>query len=131
MVQLPDVKSPSSHCTGWDWRSNATVGFWVSTVKLPHVASVAAGVPSAEIASSTGVVGAPIGVLLSSGAFALVTQLPEDAFLHWGWRLPFLASALLIAVGIFIRTRIDESPDSDFYGSEASVWGRSWKQISF
>jgi metabolite-proton symporter len=55
--------------------------------------------------------GAPIGVLLSSGAFALVTQLPEDAFLHWGWRLPFLASALLIAVGIFIRTRIDESPE--------------------
>ncbi|MDH6594893.1 MHS family shikimate/dehydroshikimate transporter-like MFS transporter [Variovorax sp. TBS-050B] len=55
--------------------------------------------------------GAPIGVLLSSGAFALVTRLPEDAFLSWGWRLPFLASALLIVLGIFIRTRLGESPE--------------------
>ena len=55
--------------------------------------------------------GAPIGVLLSSGAFALVTRLPEDAFLHWGWRLPFLASALLIVLGVFIRSRLGESPE--------------------
>lgn len=55
--------------------------------------------------------GAPIGVLLSSGAFALVTQLPEDAFLSWGWRLPFLASAILVVLGVFIRTRVEESPE--------------------
>ncbi|WP_373696578.1 MFS transporter [Variovorax sp. EBFNA2] len=55
--------------------------------------------------------GAPIGVLLSSGAFALVTQLPEDSFLSWGWRLPFLASAVLIVLGVFIRMKVDESPE--------------------
>lgn len=56
-------------------------------------------------------VGSPLGILLSVGAFALVTRLPEDAFLAWGWRLPFLASAVLIVVGILIRRGIDESPD--------------------
>jgi MFS transporter, MHS family, shikimate and dehydroshikimate transport protein len=55
--------------------------------------------------------GAPIGVLLSSGAFALVTQLPEASFLSWGWRLPFLASAVLIVLGVFIRMKVEESPE--------------------
>lgn len=55
--------------------------------------------------------GAPIGVLLSSGAFALVTQLPEASFLSWGWRLPFLGSAVLIVLGVFIRMKVEESPE--------------------
>lgn len=55
--------------------------------------------------------GAPIGLLLSTGAFAAATQLPEQAFLSWGWRIPFLASAILVAVGIFIRLRVAESPE--------------------
>jgi MFS family permease len=41
----------------------------------------------------------------------LVTRLPEEDFLSWGWRLPFLASAVLIVVGLFIRHGIDESPE--------------------
>ncbi|MNX17397.1 Inner membrane metabolite transport protein YhjE [compost metagenome] len=56
-------------------------------------------------------VGAPLGILLSVGAFALVTRLPEEDFPSWGWRLPFLASAVLIVVGLLIRRGIDESPD--------------------
>jgi len=56
-------------------------------------------------------VGSPLGILLSVGAFALVTRLPEEAFLEWGWRLPFLASAVLIVVGILIRRGIDETPE--------------------
>ncbi|SAI28837.1 transporter [Bordetella ansorpii] len=56
-------------------------------------------------------VGAPLGILLSVGAFALVTRLPEADFLSWGWRLPFLASAVLVLVGFLIRRGIDESPD--------------------
>jgi len=55
--------------------------------------------------------GTPVGLLLSTGAFALATQLPEQDFLSWGWRLPFLASAILVAVGIFIRLRVAESPE--------------------
>jgi len=55
--------------------------------------------------------GAPIGLLLSTSAFAAVTLLPEQHFLTWGWRLPFLASAVLIIVGFYVRRAIDESPE--------------------
>lgn len=57
--------------------------------------------------------GTPVGLLLSSGAFALASTLPESAFMSWGWRLPFLASAILVAVGIFIRLKVAESPEFD------------------
>lgn len=56
--------------------------------------------------------GTPIGLLLSTGAFAATsTMLPEADFLSWGWRLPFLASAILIVVGLFIRLSVAESPE--------------------
>jgi MHS family shikimate/dehydroshikimate transporter-like MFS transporter len=54
--------------------------------------------------------GNPLGRLIATGVFALATRLPEYEFLSWGWRLPFLASAFLIIVGVFIRTRLDETP---------------------
>ena len=54
--------------------------------------------------------GAPAGLLLSTGVFALVSRLPEDAFLRWGWRVPFLASVALVGVGTLIRVRLAESP---------------------
>ena len=56
-------------------------------------------------------VGNPIGRLAATGVFALATQLPETDFLSWGWRVPFLASALLIVVGLVIRFQIDETPE--------------------
>ncbi|SOZ55621.1 putative transporter protein, MFS family [Cupriavidus taiwanensis] len=53
---------------------------------------------------------APIGLLLANGIFALVTwQVSEDAFLSWGWRVPFLLSALLVGVGLYIRSNVRES----------------------
>lgn len=51
------------------------------------------------------------GLLLSSFALALVSALPEEAMLSWGWRLPFLASAVLLLVGLFVRLRVAETPD--------------------
>ena len=54
--------------------------------------------------------GVPIGLLLSTGIFALASQLPNEQFLAWGWRIPFLVSAVLVAVGLFIRLRVTESP---------------------
>lgn len=55
-------------------------------------------------------VAAPIGLLLANGVFALVTWLvSEEAFLSWGWRVPFLSSAILIAVGLYIRMGLAES----------------------
>ncbi|MES1926501.1 MFS transporter [Salinisphaera sp. T31B1] len=55
-------------------------------------------------------IGYSLGVIASIGAFALATALPEEDFLSWGWRLPFLASALLVVVGLFIRLRLHETP---------------------
>ncbi|AMR79714.1 putative transporter protein, MFS family [Cupriavidus phytorum] len=53
---------------------------------------------------------APIGLLLANGIFALVTwQVSEEAFLSWGWRVPFLLSALLVGVGLYIRSNVRES----------------------
>jgi MFS family permease len=54
--------------------------------------------------------GVSIGNLLAAGAFALVTLLPHDQLMTWGWRLPFLASAILIAVGVYVRFRVLETP---------------------
>ncbi|HST74041.1 MAG TPA: MFS transporter [Acetobacteraceae bacterium] len=54
--------------------------------------------------------GVSVGNLLAAGAFALVTMLPRDALMAWGWRLPFLASFLLIVVGLIVRLRVSETP---------------------
>ncbi|VTU14450.1 MFS transporter [Variovorax sp. RA8] len=55
-------------------------------------------------------VGFPIGLILSAGVFALVSKLPEEEFLSWGWRVPFLSSLVLVILGAFIRMRVEESP---------------------
>lgn len=56
-------------------------------------------------------IGAPLGFLLPSALFAVLTsQLSQAQMLDWGWRIPFLLSLLLVLVGLFIRLRIDESP---------------------
>jgi metabolite-proton symporter len=54
--------------------------------------------------------GVSVGNLLAAGAFALVTMLPREDLMNWGWRLPFLASFLLILVGIYVRLRVTETP---------------------
>jgi MFS transporter, MHS family, shikimate and dehydroshikimate transport protein len=55
-------------------------------------------------------IGAPLGLVTSSGAFALVTMMPEADFKAWGWRVPFLLSILLLGVGWFVRARVPETP---------------------
>jgi MHS family shikimate/dehydroshikimate transporter-like MFS transporter len=54
--------------------------------------------------------GVPAGLILSNLIFLAVAGLPEEQFLAWGWRIPFLLSIVLVAVGLFIRLRIMESP---------------------
>ena len=55
--------------------------------------------------------GAPIGFILSTLVFvALNATLTEDQFFAWGWRVPFLASALLVFVGLYVRLQITETP---------------------
>ncbi|MEU1890449.1 MFS transporter [Streptomyces pristinaespiralis] len=54
--------------------------------------------------------GSPVGNTLSTISFLAISQLPNDAFVSWGWRIPFLASAVLVFVGLFVRMRVAESP---------------------
>lgn len=56
--------------------------------------------------------GAPLGFLLSNGSFLILGnfQSNED-FLSWGWRIPFIASAILVFVGLYVRLNIEETPD--------------------
>ncbi|MDI2030233.1 MFS transporter [Saccharopolyspora sp. TS4A08] len=56
--------------------------------------------------------GVYLGMVLSSAAVLLVTALTTDEqFVSWGWRLPFLASLVLVALGLWIRARLDETPE--------------------
>ncbi len=55
--------------------------------------------------------GSPAGLILSMLMFKLVTGLDDAAFLSWGWRVPFLFSAVLLLVGFVIRLSVNESPD--------------------
>ncbi|MGF0313282.1 MFS transporter [Rhodococcus sp. IEGM1428] len=55
--------------------------------------------------------GAPAGTATATMAFLAVSQLPDEQFLSWGWRIPFLFSGVLIVVGLIIRLSLSESPD--------------------
>ncbi|MBJ9741065.1 MFS transporter [Acinetobacter oleivorans] len=55
--------------------------------------------------------GAPLGFILATGSFLLLSAtIPEQAFMQWGWRIPFIASAVLVIVGLYIRLKLHETP---------------------
>ncbi|GAA1873301.1 MFS transporter [Brevibacterium marinum] len=56
--------------------------------------------------------GVPLGMLLSSGVIALMTGVisPGEAFMEWGWRVPFLLSVVLIGVGYWVRRSVEDTP---------------------
>jgi metabolite-proton symporter len=55
--------------------------------------------------------GVPLGLVLSTGIFRLMTDWTGPDFEHWGWRIPFLLSIVLLAVGLYVRLRVLESPE--------------------
>lgn len=54
--------------------------------------------------------GVTIGMLLGTIALSVMTLLPDNAFMSWGWRIPFILSALLVIFGLWIRKGIEETP---------------------
>ncbi len=54
--------------------------------------------------------GVPAGLVLSTVVFTIFQAMPEEQFLAWGWRIPFLLSVVLVAVGLYVRLRLMESP---------------------
>ncbi len=61
-------------------------------------------------AASFANMGGPAGAVLATLAVSAVSVLPNDQFLSWGWRIPFLISIVLIAIGLVIRLKVSESP---------------------
>jgi MHS family shikimate/dehydroshikimate transporter-like MFS transporter len=55
-------------------------------------------------------IGFPIGLVLATFVFTLVTKLPDADFASYGWRIPFLLSIVLLAIGTFVRSRVPETP---------------------
>lgn len=82
--------------------------------------------------------GAPIGFILANTVFiALSTTLTTEQFAAWGWRIPFLASAVLVVVGLWVRLSLLETPafrkvlaaEAVSKVPVARVFRSSWKQI--
>lgn len=55
-------------------------------------------------------IGVNVGLLLATAVFTIVSSLPQEDFLSWGWRVPFLLSIILIVIGFFIRAKVAETP---------------------
>jgi MFS family permease len=65
--------------------------------------------------------GVPVGVLTSNLAFLAVSPLSNEDFMSWGWRLPFLASIVLVVVGIVVRRRLQDAPEFERLKKEQTV----------
>ena len=81
--------------------------------------------------------GAPAGTATATLAFYAVSLLPDEQFMAWGWRIPFLASAVLVVIGLVIRLSLSESPDFAALRQRSAVarvpvaeaFRKHWKQI--
>ncbi|MBH0780018.1 MFS transporter [Nocardia bovistercoris] len=72
-------------------------------------------------AASVPVTGGAAGSVLATLILGAFSGLPDDAFLGWGWRIPFLLSAALVVVGLYIRRQVTESPEFADARAEGSV----------
>lgn len=61
--------------------------------------------------SSWPAMGFAVALFGSNLTFVLISKLPEEDFLTWGWRLPFLASSVLVGIGIWVRLGVEETPE--------------------
>jgi MFS family permease len=66
-------------------------------------------------------IGVPVGLALGAGVVAFLNFLPEKSFLSWGWRVAYLVSVLLVAIGIYIRMRILETPEFEQFRKKEKV----------
>ena len=83
-------------------------GEWGGSVLL----SMEWGVPTRRgLMASWPQLGVPMGLLLSTAAVRLLTSWTGASFDNWGWRIPFLISIVLVAVGLYVRLRVLETPE--------------------
>lgn len=73
--------------------------------------------------------GTGAGFVLASGVFAGVAMLPEEAFLSWGWRIPFLVSIGLVVFGAWLRRGIDDTPVFNELGASGEKSRMPWLEV--
>jgi metabolite-proton symporter len=82
--------------------------------------------------------GAPLGFFCSGGIFLVISRLlTNEQFFAWGWRVPFLASAVLVAVGLYVRLALTETPAFQRVLAQhervrvpiATVFARHWREL--
>jgi len=61
-------------------------------------------------AASFANMGGPAGAILATVVMSVFTMLPDEQFISWGWRVPFLLSAVLVFIGLVVRLKVHESP---------------------
>ncbi|WHY89492.1 MFS transporter [Neobacillus cucumis] len=88
-------------------------------------------------AGSVPMMGAAVGMILATGTISLMRLLPDAQFLAWGWRVPFVASLLLVILGLWIRNGLEETPDFQKAKDEGTVsklpiadtFKNHWKEV--
>ncbi len=69
--------------------------------------------------------GSPVGLMLATTSFQIVSAMPDADFKSWGWRIPFLVSALLLAVDFLIRRGVNESPELEAHRTQRTKAGHA------
>ncbi|WP_223590555.1 MFS transporter [Neobacillus bataviensis] len=72
-------------------------------------------------AGSIPMMGAAVGMTLATATIALLRLLPDEQFLAWGWRIPFIGSLILVVLGLWIRNGLEETPDFQKAKDEGTV----------
>ncbi|MDN3016925.1 MFS transporter [Paenibacillus sp. BSR1-1] len=88
-------------------------------------------------AGSVPMMGAAVGMILATATISLMRLLPDAQFLAWGWRVPFVASLLLVVLGLWIRGGLEETPDFQKAKDEGTVsklpivdtFKNHWKEV--
>lgn len=97
-ILLVTLRVVQGICVGGEWGGAAVMAF-------EHAPAHRRGFAASFVNA-----GQVTGSALATGMLALFSLLPEEQFLSWGWRVPFLFSAVLVGVGLWVRLRISESP---------------------
>ena len=86
----------------------AVGGEWAGAalMSMEHATPRSRGFAASIVAS-----GGPSGAVLATLVLVPFSLLPEDEFLTWGWRVPFLLSAVLVVIGLFLRLKVTETPE--------------------
>lgn len=71
--------------------------------------------------ASLPMLGSPVGNIVSTGAFLLLGFLPPEVFDSWGWRVPFLLAFPMLAIALWVRRQVDETPDFEAVTAEHQI----------